>query len=79
LPDSLPSSMGLAKFWAVLACSSFTNCFPTWCTHYSDVGDSKHHLWIVNQLLQDYTDQYPRRVLSQYLPPWEPEISLNND
>lgn len=34
----------------------------------------KHHL---NQLLQDYTAQCPR-MLSSYLVPWEPDISLPN-
>jgi hypothetical protein len=40
-----------------------------------DDGGSKG-LWNVGKLLPDYTAQQPRRQLSSYSPPWEPEISL---
>jgi hypothetical protein len=41
-----------------------------------DDGGSKH-LWNFGQFLRAYTAQDPRRQLSSYFPPWEPEISLN--
>jgi hypothetical protein len=41
--------------------------------HPDDTGST--HLWNVGLLQQDYTALHPRRLLSSYLPPWEPQIS----
>jgi hypothetical protein len=49
-------------------------CCRVRLTYRADDGGSMH-IWNIGKLLPNYTAQHPRRLLSSYSLPWEPETS----
>jgi hypothetical protein len=67
----------MTAFWGVALCNLvevYRRFRGACCLHRPVDGGSKY-LWNVGNLLPDYTAQQPRKQLSSYSPPWEPEIS----
>jgi hypothetical protein len=67
----------MIAFWDTPPCRlvGVDRCFRgAYCLHHQGDYEGNTHLWNVG-ILRDYTALYPRRILSPYSPPWEPEIS----